>query len=200
MKRISAPGAPCIDCLQVLIQSCSITASTFEQSWPPSTSLNSLDRGIQPYHQTCSIKASKLARSWPPSAYLQTRSIMAIKCVSKPARLWPSNSLNRGLQVHISKFARSRPPKCLSNLARLQPPIASTNSLDHNLGVYLYVHSIMASKCISKYPRLPPPSAAPNSLAHGLGVHLWVYSMVIFRCTSNFSQALPAATVRIYGV
>jgi len=228
MNRVSAPGAPYIDCLPVLVQtrsitvsklarsrppslspnsldhglqahlqSRSITASKLARSRPPSVSPNSLDYGLQVHLQTGSITASKLARSWPPSAYPQTRSITAFKCISKLARLQPSSSHDHGLQVDLqprsitaSEFARSWPPstylqtrsitasKCISKLARLQPP----SSHDHGLQVHLHTRLITASKCISKLARSQP------------GVYLWVHSIVIFRRTSNCSQAPPAAS------
>jgi hypothetical protein len=149
MNRVSAPGAPSIDCLSVLVQTRSITASNLARSRPPI----SLDPGFQVYLQTRSITASKciskLARSRPPSAspnsldpglqvYFQTRSI--------------SNSLDHCLQVHLQ--TRSIPvSKCISKLARLLPPSASTHSLDHGLQVHLQTRSIMASECISEFTR-----------------------------------------------
>jgi len=145
MNRVSAPGAPYTDHLQVLVQSHSTTASSaspnslkhslqlylqtrlitaskciskLARSRPTGASPNLLDHGLQLYLQTHMITASKFSRSWPPSVYLQTRSITASGC--------------------ISKLTRSRPLR------------ASPTSLDHGLQLYLQIRSITASKCISK--------------------------------------------------
>ena len=124
-NRVSAPGAPPIDRLQidhlqVLLQSRSIIAckciSKLDRSRPPSAALRSLDLGLQ--------------------VHLQTRSITASKCISQ---FTPSRALS-----------------------------ASPNSLYHGLQVHLSVHSIWASKCISKLNRSRPPSAALSSLDLGL--------------------------------
>jgi len=77
--------------------------SNLAQSWPPSVSPNSLDDSLQ--------------------VHLQTRAITASNCISKHARLRPPSLHNHGLQVPISKLARSRPPS------------ESPNSLDHGLQV-----------------------------------------------------------------
>jgi len=77
-NTVSAPGAPSIDCPQVLVQSCSITASKciskLARLRPPS----SHDHGLQVHLQTRSIMASKcisqLARSRPPSTSLMSDS------------------------------------------------------------------------------------------------------------------------------
>jgi len=62
--------------------------------------------------------------------------------------------------------------------------------LDHDLGVYLWVHLMTASKPISKYHWLPPASDSPISLDHCLGVYLWVHLILFIRHTLNCSQAL----------
>jgi len=99
---------------------------------PPWTRTITLDHGLQVYPQTYSIRGLQV--------HLQTRSSTAPNCISRLARLHPPsaslNSLNYGLEVHISKPDWSRPPS------------AFPNSLDHNLGVHLQVHSIMASMYI----------------------------------------------------
>jgi len=156
MKRVSAPGAPSIDCLPVLVQTRSITVSKciskLARSRPPSASPNSLDHGLQ--------------------VHLQTRSIAASKCISKLARLQPPSSHDHGLQVHISKLARSWPPS------------ASPNSLDHGLQVYLRTRSITAFKCITTLARLRPPS----SHDHGLQVHLQTRSITASEGISEFTR------------
>ena len=87
--------------------------------------------------------------------------IMASKCVSKLVQLQPPSAYSQkshyhGLQVQlqthlimVSKFAWSWPPsayrqtrlitasKCISKYARLPPPSASPNLLEHNLGLHL---------------------------------------------------------------
>jgi len=58
--------------------------------------------------------------------------------------------------------------KCISKLARLQPPSVSRNLHDY----CLQVRTIMASKCISLLARSRLPSASPDSLNHSLQVYL----------------------------
>jgi len=64
-----------------------------------------MDHGLQVYLQTRRVTAFKFARSQTPSAYLQTRSIVASKCISKLARSRPPsaspNSLDHCLKVHL---------------------------------------------------------------------------------------------------
>jgi len=157
MNRVSAPGTPYIDCLQVLVQSCSITAS---------------------------------------------------KCISKLARLGPPSSHNQGLQVHISKLARSWPPvhlqtrsstasNCISKLARLRPPSASPNLLDHGLQVHHQTRSIMVSNCISKLARSRPPIVSPNTLDYCLQVHLETCSITASECISEFTRSSFSGAPRI---
>jgi len=71
---------------------------------------------------------------------LQSRSIIACKCMSKLARSRPPSaslsSLNLGLQLHLQPRSITA-SKCISNLARSRPQSASPNSLDHWLLVHL---------------------------------------------------------------
>ena len=93
MKRVSAPRAPCIDCLH-------------------RTRPNLLNYGLQVHLQTRSITVSKLARSRPPSVSphwlddsIWVRMIMASKFIYTLARSRPwnasPNSHERDLQVHL---------------------------------------------------------------------------------------------------
>jgi len=74
--------------------------------------------------------------------------------------------------------------RCISKLARSQPPSVSPNS--HDYGVQ--VCTVTASKCISKLAQSRPPSVSPNSLAHGLRVHLQTRSITACKCTCNTSK------------
>jgi hypothetical protein len=114
MNRVSSPGAPSIDRLQVLVQSRSITASKciseLARLRPPS----SHEHGLQVHLQTRSITASKciseFTRSTSPSAslssldlslqvHIQTRSITASKCISEFTRSTsPSASQTRSIK------------------------------------------------------------------------------------------------------
>jgi len=123
--------------------------SKLARSRPPRVSPNSVDHGLQVYLQTRIITACKFARSWPPSAYLQTLLITANKCISKLARLRPP-------QVHSIT-----PSKCISKYPRLPPPSASPKLLDHSLGVYLWVHSIVIFRRTSNCSQAPP-AAGPD--------------------------------------
>jgi len=115
MNRVSSPGAPSIDRLQVLVQSCSITDSNWisklTRSRPPSVTPNSLDSGMQVRTSMASKCTSKLARS---------RSQSASPC-----------SLSRGLQLYhqIHLITAS---KWNSKLARSRPQSISLSSLDHH--------------------------------------------------------------------
>jgi len=159
-----AHRAPSVHCLPVLIQTRSMLASKLAQCWPPSVSPNSLDYG------------------------LQTRSILASKCISKVARLQPPSSHDHSLQVHLHTRLITA-SKCVSKLARSQPPSASPNSLNHGLQVHLaqsqpssvslylpdyelQVCTIMASKGISNLARLQPWSVSLSSLNRHLEAHL----------------------------
>ena len=92
---------------------------------------------------------------------LQSRSIIACKCISKLARSW--------LPTASSEFTRSRPPS------------ASPNSLDYGL----QVSTILASKCISKLARLRPPSASLGSLYRSLQVYLQTRSITACKYIFN---------------
>jgi len=122
MNRVSAPVAPASR------STATKNSSNHDRSWPPSVSLNTLKYGLQ--------------------VLLQTRSIMASKCISELTQCClPSaspNSLDHGLQVHL----QARPiatSKCISKL-------------HHALLMHLWVRSISVSKCISKLTRSWPPS------------------------------------------
>jgi len=107
-----------------------------------------------------------------------------------------------------STASRSTTSKYSSNLAPSYPATSvSANSLDHGLGVYLWVHSvwvglqlhlqthsITASKCISEFTRPRPPSASPNSLDHGLPVHLQTRSIMASKCISQFTPSRPPSS------
>jgi len=49
--------------------------------------------------------------------------------------------------------------KCISKLARWQPPSASPNSLHHGLQLHLQTRSVTSSKCISRLAHLQPASS-----------------------------------------
>ena len=105
---------------------------------------------------------------------LQTRSILASKCISNVAQSRPQSaslsSLNHGLHVYI-QTSSIMAFKCISKLARSWSWSASVTWLDHGLPVYIQTRSITASKFAwsgpsSSFPNLfdhQPPSASPNS-------------------------------------
>ena len=90
---------------------------------------------------------------------------------SRPPSVSP-NSLEYGLQVHISILVQWRPLG------------ASPNLLDHGLQVYLQSRSGTASKCISKLTRSRSRSASLRSLDHGLQVYLQSHSITASKCKS----------------
>ena len=91
--------------------------SELNRSHPPSSSLSSLNIGLQMRLQTRLIPPSKCISQFTHSLDLQvhrqTCSITACKC--------------------ISEFTPISVSKCISNLARSRPPSASRNMLDHEL-------------------------------------------------------------------
>jgi hypothetical protein len=129
-----------------------------------------------------------LNRSRPPSlhdhglqVHLQTRKIMASKCISV------LNMISASEGIH--KLARSQPPIASPSPPISQPPCAYLN------------YSISASKCHSKPPgsqppsrslsstRFRPPRAFRNLRDHGLQVHLPVHTITASNCISKFSQS-----------
>jgi len=132
---------------------------------PPCTLSISLDHGLQVHPHTRSITATKciseLARLPPPRSQHIGLQVHFHRC-SLTAFKSISNSLDQGLEVHlqlcsitalncISKLAESRslhsPDHCLqvypqcrtytaSKFKRSWQPRGSTQSLDHNLGVF----------------------------------------------------------------
>jgi len=161
MNRVSAPGEPHIDCLQidqlqVLLLSRSIIAcykciSEFAWSCAWSASLSSLDRGLEVHGQTPSITASqcisKQAQSPPPSA--------------------SPTSIDHGLQVHLWVHYITA-PQCISKLKKSRPQTASLSSLDLSLQLYLETCSLTASECISEFTRLLFSGAPEVDFKHRL--------------------------------
>jgi hypothetical protein len=80
--------------------------------------------------------------------------------------------------------------KCISKLARSQPPSVSLNSHDYGL----QVRTITASKCISKLARSQPSSVSLNSLDHGLQVQLQTRSITASKCITKLARLrLPSS-------
>ena len=106
---------------------------------------------------------------------LQSRSIMASKCIYKSARSRPPivspNTLHYGLEVHTIMASM-----CISS-----------NLLDHGLQVYLHTHSITASNFAPSWP----PSESPNSLDYGLHVHLQTRWITTCRCIFKLAGSRP---------
>jgi len=130
MNRVSPPGARSIDRLQVVVQTRPVRGSKFARSRPRSVSLNSLDYRLQ--------------------VHLQPRSITVSKYISNLAWLRAVSSHNHGLQVHFQTRSITS-SKCISKLVQLQHPkfarswrpSAFPYLLDHCLGVYVWVDSIV---------------------------------------------------------
>jgi len=117
---------------------------------------------------------------------LQSRLIMASKCISKLTRSgspsshdhvlllitsWPINRVSASI-AHASWStasrltplrsiaSRSTASKYSSNLDWSWPPSVSPNTLNSSIQVHLWLHSISVSKCISKHARLRRPSTS----------------------------------------
>ena len=126
--------------------------------------------------------------------YFPTITSHPMNRVSAPAAPPSQTSASRlTASLYSSNLARSRPPsgspksldyglQPLSLTARMftwsWPPSVSLNSLGHDLGEQLWVHSIWASKWISKYTRLRPPSLHH----HVLEVHLETRFITASKC------------------
>ena len=157
-----------------------------QPDWPPwSTALILLDHGLL--------------------VHLQTRSIIATKCISNLPQLRPpssidqrilcasQNSLDYGLGVHVETglFTAS---KCISRLLRLWPPSSHDGGLQMNLQARL----ITASKCIFNHARLRP-SSWQNC---GLQAHLQIRSIKACKCISKLTRSQPrsASLSSLHGV
>ena len=84
------------------------------------------------------MRPSSVSPDWSDYG-LQVRTIMASKCIAELARSLPESSHDRGLQVHISKLARSWPASVFPNM------------LDYRLQVHLYSRSFTALEYISEF-------------------------------------------------
>ena len=82
---------------------------------------------------------------------LQSRSIIACKCISKLALSRPPSasmsSLDLGLHVGLQTPSTTA-SECISEFTQFWTPSASLGSLEHRLQVHLSTCSIMASKYI----------------------------------------------------
>jgi len=124
--------------------------SNFARSLHRSASLSPHDHGLHVYLQTRLIVSKcifKHARLRPPrlhddgrQVHLQTRSIMASKCISEFTRSRPPSaslsSHDNGFQVHFWVHSISG-SKCISKLAQSRPLSASLSSHNHGLQGYL---------------------------------------------------------------
>ena len=122
MNRVSSPGAPSIDRLQVLVQCRTIMASKciskLARLRPPS----SHDHGLQMHLQTRSITAFKCISEF---------TITASKCISTLARLRPPSSHDHGLQLHPQTGSITA-SKCISEFTQsLSPSASQTRSIKY---------------------------------------------------------------------
>jgi len=154
--------------------------------------------------RTGSITASKFTRSQASSGSpnsvnldLQVRTIMASKCISKPARSQSRSASLRSLhhvlhvylQIHsiaASKFTQSRPPSVSLNphdygLQHVQSWPSSSH--DHCLQVYHSTSTITASKFAWSWP--------PSSHDHRVQVYLQTHWITISQCISQITRLRP---------
>ena len=128
MNRVSSPGAPSIDRLQVLVHSHLITASKciskLAQSRPPSVSTTSLDYGLQVRTNKASKCISKVAQSRCRSASL--------------------SSLDHGLQVYLP-ICLNTASKGISKLTRSRPRSISLSPL--NLPFQAHLELLSSTAC-----------------------------------------------------
>jgi len=206
-------------------------------SWPLNVASAA---GMTPYtidcHQTsspCELRGKitlsqshscELTNWWIESQDPALRPLTTSKYSTKLAQSRPPNLLDRGLQVHISKFAWSRPtsvsPKWLDNglqvhiskLAGSWPRSASTTSLDYGLRTHailtskcvssnsldhgLQVHTIVASRGIYKLAQSRSRSTSLSSLDHSLQVYLQIHSIPALKCISKLARSWPQSVSR----
>jgi len=110
---------------------------------------------------TVSKSWSKLAQTRPPSA--------------------SPNSLDYGLQVHISKFALS-----------LHPNLDKPGFQVHHL-----THSMTTSGCMLNFTRSRPPRVSPVILDYRLQVHLQTCNITASECISELSRSSFSGVLRI---
>jgi hypothetical protein len=160
---------------------CIIPISTVSRSQPVSQHTvdyvvcNSLDSELPNKLSLSSRRASLLNNRLQIDhlhVHLQSRSIMASKCVSELAQPQPpSISLNsHDYRVKVCTITAS---KCITKLAWSQTRSASRNLLEQ------------APMCISKLARSQVPSLSPNLLNCGLQTHLNAAS----KCSFEFTRS-----------
>ena len=130
--------------------------------------------------------------------HLQTRSIIASKCISNLAQSQPPIRTMNCLQTRLITAS-----KCIFQFTRSRAVSASANSIYHGLQVHLSVHSISASKCISTLARSRPLSSLeewlpssldewpPNSFDYCLQVHFSVHLISVPKCISKLALLWP---------
>jgi len=151
LKRVSAPGAPSIDCLTVLVQTHLVMASRFARSWPPSASTHWPDHNL--------------------GVHLYAHSITASKWISKLSWLRPRspspNLLDHGLQVYLQPRSITA-SKSISSFTRSRPPGVFSNPLDYCLQVRLQTRWITFSERISEFTPSSFSGAPRIALKHRL--------------------------------
>jgi hypothetical protein len=115
-------------------------------------------------------------------ALLQSRSIIACKCITKLTWSWPP------FHLWVLSFSVAN---WLSKFTRLWPPSASPNLIDHCLQVHLWVHAISDSKCVSEFTQCWFPIASQHSLDHGLRMYRWIHSILVSHCISKPAWSQP---------
>jgi len=123
---------------------------------------------------------------------LQSRSIMASKCISKLPRSWHPSLHDHGIEMHHKTRSITA-----SKSARSWSGNASPIILDYGLQVHLWVHSISASKCISKLTRLWPASESLSSLYLCLPVHLQTSLNTSSKSISEFAWSSSTGAPQI---
>jgi hypothetical protein len=143
MIWVIAPGMVPIDCLQVLLQCCTIMdsrcISTLARSHPPSSHNDCLQVRLQTHVIT--------AANW-----------IAVFTGSPPRSTCP-NSVNDNIQLplwdHLIPVSQ-----CIFQLTVLEwPACGSTNLFDQGLQVYLWAHSIVIFRCIWTCSQAPPAAS-----------------------------------------
>jgi len=161
------------------------------------SSLHSHDYELTPECRFSFRRASLHDRPPPASSLWELKSKVTLShshgC--KLTNWWIESQHRAGRPSTASKYSSNLTwsSKYISKLARLLPPSASPNLLNHSHQVYLQTWSITASK----FPRSRPPSASLTSLDPGLQAHVCVHSIAASKCISQLARSRPPSTLLV---
>jgi len=155
MTRVSAPGAPSIHPISVLVPTCMITVSQISWLWHPSVSPNSLKYGLQ----TCWSRPPNVSPNlltYGLKLRLQIRLITISECISNFPWLLPTsvspNIVDYCIAVDL-QCCLITATKCIFKCTQLQHSSVSPNMLAYCLQGHFQSRTIMATECIADFAR-----------------------------------------------